>query len=173
MEISAYLDNNLIGPNLEQEPGEKKALEDLVEYLSAQNIGFTQLTSNRTANEYEKWKDKAKQEAMRKDHATKGRVTRDHTVKGFVGMWDRYGGGGTFPIVADVPNEDDYKVLRSLGLQDMDAKHIAIAIHHQCDYFLTRDRRSILNHRDRVQAQFPAIKLMRPAELLADLKAKE
>src|SRR5262252_4352713 len=129
MRVVAYIDNCLIGPNLDQDLTEKGALEEIKTLTGSRGDEFILQTSNRTANEYEQWQDEAGREAMRQDHATKGRVNRDHTVKGFFSLWDQYGGGGCFPMVADVPNEDVYAELRALGIQDMDAEHIAIAIH--------------------------------------------
>lgn len=170
--ILVYLDNNLLGPNLEQDLGEKKALKDLEKLNSERDLGIELLTSNRTANEYEKWKNQAKREAMQEDHATKGRVAQDHEVKDFFNMFDQYGGGGSFPMVSDVPDKGVFDNLRTLGIEEMDAKHVAIAIHNKCDYFLTRDQKSILNYRDKIEASF-SIKLRRPSELLAELATEE
>ena len=47
-----------------------------------------------------------------------------------------------------------------------DAQHLTQAICNECDVFLTRDVNSIINHRDKIESQFPSIKIMKPSELL-------
>ena len=45
-----------------------------------------------------------------------------------------------------------------------------LAIRNGCDYFVTCDAKSILKYRATVEAQYPAIKLVKPSELVALLK---
>jgi hypothetical protein len=61
--------------------------------------------------------------------------------------------------------EDDRisATLRGIGLDRTDAHHLMVAIRAECDVFLTLDKRTILNRRTEVEAQFP-IRLMDPED---------
>jgi len=55
--------------------------------------------------------------------------------------------------------------LRQIGLDRDDAHHVMLAIHDDCDVFVTCDYATILRYRAAVEGAFP-IRLMRPSEFV-------
>jgi len=54
------------------------------------------------------------------------------------------------------------RVLWDLGVKQLDAHHLMVAIHNNCDVFLTCDG-GILARRDAIQRKFP-IRIAKPSE---------
>jgi hypothetical protein len=88
----------------------------------------------------------------------------DHEVVGFQSSWDRFG-GESYPLVQDDPTSS---ALRKMKLDRTDAHHMMLAIRAGCDRFITYDN-GILNRSSQIESAF-SIKVMRPSELLAELK---
>lgn len=78
---------------------------------------------------------------------------------------DPYGSIVSSPLVSDVQNEEMLAQLKGLGLTPRDAEHITQALCNHCEVFLTRDERTIIKIRNRIEAQFPDIKILKPSEL--------
>ena len=86
-----------------------------------------------------------------------------HVHTGESSCWDESGGGWSTPIFEDEPS---WLRLLKLGIRDIDAHHIIVAIKTGCAIFLTRDGKTILNRKSEVEAEFP-IRLYRPSEFLS------
>jgi hypothetical protein len=89
----------------------------------------------------------------------------DHKLIGINSHWDRHGGFSS-PVIQVDPIST---ALRIIGLDQMDAHHLMLAIRSQCDLFLTLDKRTILNRRTKIEEQFP-IRLMDPEEFARILR---
>jgi len=178
--MRVYLDNNLLGPNAEQYEAETEALQGLEAERRAGRLEW--VVSRRTANELEQTEDTAWREALRAAYAAATLLDDDHAVKGFSsvdlygdcpGARPRAGAAGfvTTPLVADQPDDRIYAELREMGLHDMDAKHLTVAIHNGLDYVLTMDEK-ILKRQAKIAARF-AIDVMKPSDLWTRLRDRE
>jgi hypothetical protein len=78
---------------------------------------------------------------------------------------DRYGSVVSSPLVSDVQDEKILADLQALGLKRRDAEHITQTLCNHCEVFLTRDYDSIIKIRNRIESQFPEVKILRPSEL--------
>jgi hypothetical protein len=77
-------------------------------------------------------------------------------------------GGTTGVMASDVQDEAMRDELCQIGLECKDAEHLTQAICNHCDVFLTRDEKSIIKHRAKIEARFP-IKVRKPSELVAEI----
>ena len=169
--MKVYVDTCLVGANRKQNPEEDEALGALEELNATGKLNISWHVSNRTFNEVELTRDPQKRGQLIEETRRLERIEKDHKVLGGQFHGDQYGGGGWSPFVVDVPNEEIFDVLRGFGLDPMDARHLSVAIFNQCDVFLTRDDRSILRHRIKIEARFPGIKIKLPSDLLRQLLA--
>jgi len=162
--IRVYLDNNLLGPNAEDYKDEADALRRIEAGRSGERWLLEWVVSRRTANELEKTRDVVRREALRAAYTAATILEDDHTVKGFndidLGRW----GYISNPMVADVPDEGLFAALREMGLDVMDARHLTVAIHNDCDVFLTMDG-VLLKQRASITARYPRIDVLTPSQL--------
>lgn len=164
-----YLDNNVVcGVTKDDLPaGEPEALTDLLRLHSETKIRV--VTSEVTRQEIEKWKGKGRPPAERVYYLIgKVEFVQDHNVHGFANQEGPMGTVCSSPLVSDDPVSRN---LQDLGLDRIDAHHVMLAICNGCDYFVTCDAKSILKYRAAVEAQYPAIKLQKPSELVTELAA--
>lgn len=80
-------------------------------------------------------------------------------------MVDRFGSVVSSPLVSNVQDEKTLADLQALGLKRRDAEHITQALCNHCEVFLTRDYASIIKIRNRIESQFPEVKILKPSEL--------
>jgi len=59
----------------------------------------------------------------------------------------------------------DWQRLKAFGLTDVDAHHVMLAARSKCGYFVTCDRRSILNRRQQVEGAY-SLRLLSPTEFV-------
>ena len=130
------------------------------------------MVSRRTANELEKAPDIARKEALGAAHNAATLLGDDHAVKGFSSIDLGPAGFVTTPRAEDVPDERIFVELREMGLDVMDARHLTVAIHNRCDYFLTMDKK-VLSRRAEIVARYRTIDVMKPSELWTRLKDME
>ena len=83
----------------------------------------------------------------------------DHTLRGFNTVGDPLGGFVTSPLLEPDPIA---RVLWALGVKQLDAHHLMVAIRNHCDVFLTCDR-GILARREAIQRKF-SIRIAKPSE---------
>jgi predicted nucleic acid-binding protein len=166
---TAYLDTNVVcymgNDNL---PAESPALDELMDLAGEGVVRLT--TSELSQQEMARC---SKQERVRLPRRVfnlleKGPFIPDHTVLGFANQEGPMGTVCSNPMVADDPIS---RQLRQIGLDRMDAHHLMLAIRNGCDFFVTCDRASILKYRDAIKGQFPAIQLMKPSELVQELRS--
>ncbi len=72
------------------------------------------------------------------------------------------------PATSQVVENPTYTDLRAILPDEPDARMIAIGVEHSQDYFMTHDRKSVLNRRADVEAICP-IKPRLPTEIVAEL----
>ena len=163
----AYLDNNVVcAIGNDDLKAESEAFDTLLDLSGRGEVRL--VTSQLSKEEMDRC---SKQEYMKVPNRIfnllkKDPFVQDHTLLGFHNQWDRTG-GSSCPLIEDDPYSTE---LRRIGLDRTDAHHVMLAIRNGCDYFVTCDAKSILKYRATVEAQYPAIKLVKPSELVALLK---
>jgi hypothetical protein len=83
----------------------------------------------------------------------------DHTLRGFNTVGDPRGGFVTGPVMEP---DDTARALWNLGVKQVDAHHLMLAIRNRCDVLLTCDR-GILARREKIQGKF-SIRVAKPSE---------
>jgi hypothetical protein len=98
-------------------------------------------------------------------------ILKDERLTGINYQSDPFGGFTNSPLISDTQDEAMRDQLISMGLLRKDAEHLTQAICNGCDYFLTRDKRTIvIPYREEIERQYP-IKIRMPLELVEELKA--
>jgi hypothetical protein len=102
------------------------------------------------------------------EHDALAPIPKDEKLLGFNTQDDGCRGFTSSPIISDVQDEGICAELMARGLDQRDAEHITQAVSNDCDVFLTRDERTIINrHREWLEQRFPKLKVRLPSELLA------
>jgi predicted nucleic acid-binding protein len=121
--------------------------------------------SRRTANELDGAKPGRRKE-LQASYDSVPKLEDDHLVKGIQSVDLGVMGWITQVEVVDALDEEIVGELRRmLSNMDMDAKHLAVAIHNKVDVFLTRDKK-ILKRREKIRRRYPAT----PSALLEQLQ---
>ena len=139
--MKVYFDTNTISPNIEQDPTEQNALEELRQRAKKAELGIVEMSSNVALRETEKTRDEERRQELRKDYSRLTPVTKDERVLGSHSQSDQYGGLVSYPLVSDVQDEDILSELFKLGFDKNDghdrhdAQHLTQAICNECDIF--------------------------------------
>jgi hypothetical protein len=84
-------------------------------------------------------------------------------------VWGGLGG----MVQGGIMDEPDFARLRQIlgpgPTHSPDAEHIFEALSANTPYFITADRKSILNHQAEIEAAFPAIKLRYPTDFVTEM----
>jgi hypothetical protein len=163
---TTYLDNDVICGIVKQDL-EPKENEAVVGLLRLRDQGAIRLVSSEvTKQELARWKGEKRQDAEAEyENLEKVEYILDHRLIGFNNQWSRQGGWSS-PMIEDDPLA---AALWKLGLRRTDSHHLMLAIREKCHYFVTCDRKTILSRRRAIEAAFSDIRLLSPAELLAEL----
>ena len=162
-----YLDHTLLSGPAKRDlgPVELAALRRIRKWYKAGRLDLRiSKVHKRELDRYRDTKMSAAIEQLFSDFSQVAFV-EDHELLGFHSQWTRQG-GITHPLIEDDPTSS---ALRRIGLTRDDAHHLMLAIRGKCDVFLTTDWRTILRHRESVEKQFPAIRLMPPSALVKEL----
>jgi len=167
--MKVYLDNNIASAVAKHDlaPQEMTAVDQL---LGMQDAGTVRLeTSRASLREMERTQNEKRRreviEGLNRLHV----VQHDHRVLGFASQSDPYGGLVSYPLVTDVTDDLIFSELTQMSLDEDDAKHLTNAISGGWEVFLTTDP-DFLDLRVQIQMCFPSIRVMKPSELLAELK---
>jgi hypothetical protein len=99
-------------------------------------------------------------------------ILKDELFLGANTQYDQLGGFIANVFVSDTQDDNMRDRIIAMGVrQKRDAEHLTQAICNGCDYFLTRDKRTIIPYRDAIEAQYPPIKIRLPMELVEELTA--
>jgi hypothetical protein len=160
--LKVYADNDVISTlrRWDQTPQENAAIQQLKERSDKGDI--TLMVSAVHDREAARLRDDRKEtQTQILALLPKVEFVDDHRLTGFNTFGDRYTWISS-PLIEDDPAA---RQLREIGLDRVDAHHVMLAIRSECDAFVTCDVRTILTHRDAVEAAFP-IRLMRPSEFI-------
>jgi len=116
-------------------------------------------------------KNERKRNQLSAEHAALEPIPKDEKLLGYNTITDQYGGFACCPMISDVQDEAIRTELIAQGLKQRDAEHITQAVCNDCDVFLTRDEKSIINpHRAWLEQRFPKLKVCLPSELHASIQ---
>lgn len=173
--MKVYLDNDVVSDQGRKlSPGEFAALNKplkvelaaLNKLLEIEKTGkIVLVTSEVTRREIERAGSSKSKIVRVYELLSKVLLVEAHNHAGEASYWDEHGGWSN-PIFQD---DSLWLRLLELGLHDIDAHHLTVAIYAGCDIFLTRDRKTILNRKSEVEAEFP-IRLRCPSEFLAEVE---
>ncbi len=168
--ITVYLDNNIVSAISRRDLPETE-LHAIDQLLDMKRSGTLVLISSRQSFR-EMERAPSKYQADLKEGFSDLIVTEDdHRVLGFHTQIDPFGGCISNPLVADIVDEVLYLDLRTLGLDEDDAKHLMYAVHNGYQQFLTCDN-GILRRRTELEKLCGSIHIQKPSELVAALSDK-
>jgi hypothetical protein len=116
-------------------------------------------------------KNPIKKDQLQADYEALDPIPKDENVIGFWQLTDPFGGTvSSNPVVSDFLNEALYIELAKRGLTERDAHHITHVVGNDCDVFLTRDEKTIINpYRKWLEERLSGLKIRRPSELISEL----
>lgn len=167
--MKVYLDNVIASAVVRgdlAESHEMKALRSLQAppYVDKLEV----VTSRESWREQERTRNPEAREELRNSRSSIGVVQDDHRVLGFSTIDYGYRGFIASPLVTDIVDESIFANLKALGLGNADARHMMYALCNGCIRFVTTDP-DFLARRARIEAAYPAIRIVRPSELLREI----
>lgn len=165
--IKVYCDTDTLLNNIGRHHNAKaqqelEALERLLAYLKAGKI--TMFRSRVNLRETEGTKDPQQRQKLRGDYERLTAIPNDVKYLGSYSLPD--GSGGV--MASDVQDEAMCDELLQMGLTRRDAEHLTQAICNHCDIFLTRDEKTIIKYRTKIEARF-SIKVKTPSQLAGEI----
>lgn len=151
-------------------PTEMEALRDIEEAHSAGTI--KRVTSRESWREQDRTKDSAKRAKLEAARGEVSVVATDHVVLGLSDVGGPHGTTVVTPIVTDIVDEALFADLRSMGLQDSDARHLMYAVANECVRFVTLDP-DFFDRQAALEARCPSLRIVKPSELAAELKGAQ
>lgn len=159
----AYLDNVLVSAIYsDDQPSESAAIDKILEAYDQGRLDLvtSQVTNDEIDQCPEDWKKKHSRTYCLLE---KVQFVEAQDLKGYNSQADPFGGFTSSPRMDDHPT---WARLLQIGLDEMDAHHVMLAIENRCNWFLTCDKKTILKYRTEIETEFPPIKLMLPSELV-------
>lgn len=167
--MKIYCDTDTLPHNIKSEDRELVAVCILGEahdrgvvVLLRSNVSHTEVMKTRDPSQRQQLLDEAEQRARTQNNERLlGFQTNDMGRRGFIAC----------PLMSDVQDDVLCEELVQRGLGRADAQHITQAVCNDCDVFLTRDRRTIIDpHRAWLEARFPGLRVRLPSELMVELR---
>jgi hypothetical protein len=171
--MKAYLDNVICSglTRGDLEPvAEMHAARELVAACERGELRL--VTSVESWREQDRTRDTQLRDVLREGRDAVPRVPRDHVVLGLAQSTDLLGGRISYPLVTDVVDGPLLERLRAVGMGESDAKHIMYAVHDGCSRFVTLDEYDILPKASEVEAICLGLKIVRPTELVVELRTE-
>src|SRR5262245_54019722 len=162
--MKIYVETSCLRHNIRHDDPKSRrelaALEQLAERYSL-------FGSRITLREVMTTTEKAQRDALILDHEALQPIPKDEKPVGANNQSDQYGGFISYPLVEDTQDDTLRSELIQSGLEPKDAEHLTQAVCNDCEVFLTRDERTIINpHRQWLEKRFPNLKIRLPSELL-------
>jgi len=143
---------------------------DAVRVIEAAHAGghLKMVTSRESWREQEQTSDPIKRATLAAARGEVSVVATDHTVMGFSNVESPTGTTAANPIVTDIVDEALFRDIKTIGLDDGDAKHLMYALVNNCQCFVTLDH-DFLDRRDLLEVRCKPIRILKPSELAAEL----
>jgi hypothetical protein len=170
--MRVYVDNVVASGRVTGDlpPAEMEALQEIDRAHDAGRI--KRVTSRESWREQDRTRDSAKRAKLEEARCEVSVVATDHVVLGFSHHQDQYGGFIANPLVTDVVDEPLFADLKSIGLQDADARHLMYAVTNDCQRFLTLDP-DFIDRRSALRARCPSIQIVTLLELAEELRGAQ
>lgn len=179
MQPRIYCDTNTLAPNIRKSPQEFQALKQLRAF--SQEGKCTLLRSHIVRGEIERTKNDAIREQLEADYKLLENILYDEKLLGINTVYDQFGGFTSSPLISDIQDQKLFEEIHqeimrrrvsgpAIVRTSRDAEHLAQAISNGCDYFLTRDQKTIIRPmRKWLEQRYPPIKIRKPSELVAEI----
>jgi hypothetical protein len=170
--IKIYCDTSAQLPNIRHSDPHTQAERAAVQRLKeAAAAGLLELYASLVnLREVSNTSDDNQRGALIGDHKRLSPILKDERLLGFNHLFDQFGGFINSPLISDTQDESIRDGLKAMGLSQKDAEHLTQAICNDCEYFLTRDKKTIMPYRDDIQAKHPPIRIRLPLELIEELE---
>jgi hypothetical protein len=163
--MKIYCDTSVLPENIGD--ADPKSQNELIAVKDLQKHGMM-FGSHLVRYEAMNTKNESKRNQLIAEHAALEPIPKDERLLGFQTTGDQYRGFVCYPMISDVQDEAIRVELLARGLEQRDAEHITQSVCNDCDMFLTRDEKTIINpHRAWLEQRFPKLKVWLPSELLA------
>jgi hypothetical protein len=130
------------------------------------------VTSRESWREQERTRDDARRTQFQSARELVSVVQADHRLLGFSHLYGPYGTVAASPIITDLVDEQLFNDLRSLGLNEADARHFMYAAANGCERFVTLDS-DFLDRKQVLGARRPDLVVVKPSELAAELRHEQ
>ncbi len=171
--MRVYLDNVAASGRVTGDLAPPTEMEALRQIEEAHSVGLIKrVTSRESWREQDRTKDPAKRAKLEAARGEVSVVASDHVLLGFTNLNGPHGTIAVNPVVTDIVDEALFADLRSMGLQESDARHLMYAVANTCDRFVTLDP-DFLNRRGALEARCPSLRVVKPSELAAELKGAQ
>ena len=169
-ELTVYGDTNTLPSNSSNACSKEMSALNQLWHVK----GLKWFSSHLVNYEVGKTTDESKRNRLVAEYKEREIISKDERIVGVNIQYlsSPYGGFVSFYLLSDVQDEPLRAELIQQRFDQRDAEHIAQAVSNKCDVFLTRDKRTILNRRSWLENRFPAMKVLLPSELLAELEAR-
>jgi hypothetical protein len=149
---------------------ERKSLSEIE---AAHESGIIKrVTSRESWREQERTRDDARRAQLESARDLVSVVQADHRLLGFSHLYGPYGTIAANPIVSDLIDEPLFNDLRTIGLNESDARHFMYAAANGCVRFVTLDS-DFLDRKPMLEARCPALSVVRPSELAVELRHEQ
>jgi len=168
--MRVYLDNVIASALVRGDLAEPLEMEALRSLDAQARLGKLEIVTSRESwREQERTKSPETCEELRNARSGVPVVSYDHRLLGFNMIDYGYRGFIASPLVTDIVDEALFATLRDLSLKDADARHLMYAVSNWCVRFVTTDP-DFIERREAIQVVCPAIRIVKPSELLAEIE---
>ncbi len=167
--MKVYLDNMMVSALSGRTLGDstEQAALDAVAKMGQQGK-LSLLISSEVHREIDRTRNPETRGKLKEGASRLNKVEKDHRLLGFnVQDLGRYGFISS-PLITDIPDEQMFTRLTTMGLKKSDAKHLMYALIDKCDIFLTTDP-DFIDRRPELESIGHLIRIRKPSELLAEL----
>jgi len=160
-----YLDNNIISAMGKDDMPSEQACGIAIISAMFDVEHVTLCTSHVTEEELDKeWREDVKKPEVLQCY---NRIPQVPQVKRQEWQGHTYADRGTVLAWLPIADHPLWSKLRAVGLKELDAHHLMVAILAECDVFLTYDKKSFTKfRRARIAQEYPQIQIMWPSEVL-------
>jgi hypothetical protein len=171
--MRVYLDNVAASGRVVGDLAPTAEMEALRSIERAQSAGILKMVTSRESwREQERTKDPVKRAQLEAARGEVSAVATDHILLGSNHLTGPYGTIAVTPIITDIVDKALFADLKSIGLQDTDAKHLMYAVVNICNWFVTLDH-DFLDRRATLEARCQSLRIVKPSELVAKRRAQD
>jgi predicted nucleic acid-binding protein len=168
--VKVYFDNVIVSALVRGDlasSDEQRALTLPQDHLNFRKLEI--VTSKETWREQDRTRCERTREELRSSRDKTPVVSEDHKLLGFNSVDLGHRGFISSPRITDIVDEEIFAKLRAVGLKSGDARHLMYALFNGCVRFVTTDL-DFLNRRTTIGATYSKIRIIKPSEMLEEIK---